>query len=807
MGFAPPNTMTQTDGRVDTELHVMTRLYEVGVACATIVEDPEKCLAALLDASAELRSAQRAIFHVLERRSQRLTTRALKAWTPQEGEARSAMLSDTGSGMLATLRAGERIVVSDMDRDAGILSDAVRAACREAGIAAAEWTPLIGGKGQLLGVIEIHFAAPRTPVARDLRISDLLARQAADYLERRQIEADIKASEERFRAFTNATSDVIYRMNSDWTQMHQLQGREFIVDTSEPTSNWLSRYIPDDECERVNAAIRKAVQTSSTFELEHRVFRVDGTEGWTHSRAIPILDANGHITEWFGAASDVTPRYLAREALQNSEARYRTLFESIDEGYCIIRMVFDDDGRPCDYIFEEVNQSFERQTGLIGAEGRSMRSLAPEHEAHWFEVYGHIAVTGESRRFELVATALHRWYDVYAYRIGDPAERRVAVLFHDISDRKRAQDALKEADHRKDEFLATLAHELRNPLAPIRTGLDILKLSDGSRPAMSKVLQMLERQVGQMVHLVDDLLEVSRISRGTIELRRERVDLGDVLHNAVETSRPQIEAAHQRLSIELPGGALLVNGDAMRLAQVVSNLLNNAAKYTDGGGQIELSARRDGDWAVVTVRDNGMGIPREMLSKIFDWFMQVERTHPRGQGGLGVGLTIVRTLVEMHGGTVSASSEGSGQGAEFNVRLPLAEATDHAAVGQKGAARQQRFASKILVVDDNRDAAQSLCMLLQMRGAHVKALHDGESALEALDDFQPDTVLLDVGMPGMDGYELARRIRARDDGTRFQLVAITGWAQEEDRQRSRAAGIDHHLVKPVDMAALDSLLK
>ncbi len=355
-----------------------------------------------------------------------------------------------------------------------------------------------------------------------------------------------------------------------------------------------------------------------------------------------------------------------------SEARYRTLFESIDQGYCIIRVLLDGAGRCYDYVFEEVNRSFEYQTGLSGAEGCSMRSLAPGHEEHWFEVYGRIAVTGEAQRFELAATALKRWYDVYAYRIGEPEELRVAILFHDISARKRAEMALNEADRHKNEFLATLAHELRNPLAPIRTGLDILKLSEGNPATTSSVVQMLERQVRHMVHLVDDLLEVSRISRGAIELRKQRIDLGAVLQSAVETSRPLIDAAHHQLRVEGPGLEIFVDGDPVRLSQVIANLLNNAAKYTDAGGRIELKAFCDGDSAVVTVRDDGIGIPEQMLPKIFDMFMQVDR-HQRGQGGLGVGLTLVRTLVEMHGGTVVARSEGLGRGAEFTIRLPLAD--------------------------------------------------------------------------------------------------------------------------------------
>jgi PAS domain S-box-containing protein len=791
----------------DHDLHVMTRLYEVGVTCARVESAVEDCLNAILGAAIELAKAKCGTISLVAGNSRQIVTSTSEGWSKDSLALWSNSMDSLPESLLAKLQAGERIILSDAREAAESCNEPIRDLCVATGIAAINLTPLIGRRGQLFGILTICFSTRYEPTARDLRISDLLARQATDYLERRHVEAEVQANEERFRAFVGATSDIVYRMSSDWTRVRHLQGRNILADTFEPTDDWLEKYIPADERERLAQAIRQAIESKSMFELEHRVLRQDGSVGLMYSRAIPFVEGNGRITEWFGAATDVTQQRQAEEAVRVSEARYRTLFESIDQGYCIIRILFDSAGHAYDYVFEEVNQSFECQTGLRGAEGTSMRSLAPEHEAHWFEVYGKIALTGESQRFELVAHALNRWYDVYAYRIGEPGERRVAILFQDISDRKRAEAALTEADRLKDEFLATLAHELRNPLAPMQTGIEIIKRSGDQPPVTANVMQMLERQVKHMAHLVDDLLEVSRISRGTIALSKQRIDLGAVLHSAVETSRPLIDAAGHRLVIELPGQPMFVNGDSVRLSQIVANLLNNAAKYTDSGGTIELTAYREGGSAVVVVRDNGIGIPHAMLSKVFEWFVQVDRAHRRAQGGLGVGLTLVRSLVEMHGGTVEARSEGPGQGSEFIVRLPLVGAGGSADTNHVRLSEHKPIVSRILIVDDNQDAAQSLCMLLQLYGAHVKALYDGASALAALDEFQPDVILLDLGMPGMSGYELAQKIRARADGHRYTLIAITGWTQDEDRLRSSEAGIDRHLVKPVDMTALEQLLK
>ena len=373
-----------------------------------------------------------------------------------------------------------------------------------------------------------------------------------------------------------------------------------------------------------------------------------------------------------------------------------------------------------------------------------------------------------------------------------------------LAEREAAAEALKEADRRKDEFIATLAHELRNPLAPLRNALNILHMTEAGNPA-SQLHEMMERQVLHMVRLVDDLLEVSRITRDKIELRKTTLDIRRVVDAAVETSRPAIEAAGHCLAIETADEALFVEGDAVRLAQVFANLLNNAAKYTDEGGRIRIRVERQDDHVAVSVHDNGVGIAPAALARVFDMFMQGESARARGQGGLGIGLTLARRLVEMHGGEIAARSEGLGRGSEFIVRLPLHAPAQDAAPVEISASAPPNL-TRVLVVDDNRDAANSLGALLRMLGAEVDVVHDGESALQAFSSQHPQVVLLDLGMPGMDGYEVARRLRQRHDGRGVMLIALTGWGQEKDRLNSRAAGFDHHLIKPADLRALQSLL-
>jgi PAS domain S-box-containing protein len=376
----------------------------------------------------------------------------------------------------------------------------------------------------------------------------------------------------------------------------------------------------------------------------------------------------------------------------------------------------------------------------------------------------------------------------------------------DVGDRKRAEEALREADRKKDDFIALLAHELRNPLAPIRNGLQVLRLASGDVDAVAQARAMMERQLSHMVRLIDDLLDVSRISRNKMELRKERVLLADVVASAVETARPAIEAAGHELLISLPPRPVFLEADLTRLAQVFSNLLTNSAKYTEQGGSIRLSAERHEGEILVSVRDNGIGIPESALPHIFDMFSQVDRSRERSTGGLGIGLALVKGIVEMHGGTVTATSAGEGKGSEFSVCLPLTEARPGPANDGASDHVPHGPGRRVLVVDDNRDGAASMAMMLRLLGDDVRIAHDGLEAVDAFESFRPEVILMDIGMPRLNGLEAARRIREHSAGKSCTIIAVTGWGQDGDITLSREAGCNGHLVKPVTLADLEKLL-
>jgi two-component system CheB/CheR fusion protein len=430
---------------------------------------------------------------------------------------------------------------------------------------------------------------------------------------------------------------------------------------------------------------------------------------------------------------------------------------------------------------ESATRSAAREGTGLNAEFRIVR---PDGETRWLAMRGKV------------------------YRSQDGETLLMVGVNLDTTERRRTEEALRTADRRKDEFLATLAHELRNPLAPIRNAVEILKVEGSSVADLRWSQGVLDRQVQVMSRLLDDLLDVSRISRNRLDLRKERVELKAVLDAALETSRPVIEAAGHKLSLSLPAGPVHLDADPVRLAQVFANLLNNAAKYTEDGGQTWIEARRQGDTVTVSVRDSGIGMSDSMLPHIFEIFSQAETALVRSQGGLGIGLSLVKGIVELHGGTIEARSEGPGRGSEFIVRLPVAAPEAARARQRSDAAGEPAPLTgiRILVVDDNRDNAETLAMVLKVMGNEVSTAYDGQQALEVARAWRPHVVLLDIGMPKMNGYEACRRMRSEPWGEGMCLVALTGWGQEEDRRRTEEAGFDHHLVKPVDPAALLKLL-
>lgn len=877
-----------------------------------------------------------------------------------------------------------------------------------------------------------------------------------------------------------------------------------------PIAGYIGSIHPDDRAS-TETLIQQAILDHTQFEAHYRVRNADGEYRSVIARGRPEYDQAGNAVRLPGVVLDITRQLRTETQLRASDEKFRTLFETMDEGFCIVDVEFDENGRSIDYRHIEANPAFEKHTGLRDALGKSVRETFPALEDFWFQTYGQVAKTGEPTRFQHFAGPLEsRWFDVYASRVGGPGSNRVAILFNDITQRKiaeekisasearnsflvkladtlrplsdpiaiqaeasrvlgerlrasravyfevrgdkyvverdyasgvasvvgqhtiasfgpdqlatykagqtaveadvnafparpaeekaafagvqirsyigvplvkggvfaaglavhsncvqtwtpteiaitedtaertwaaveraraeaalraseerrrmaldsaelgawsvdpetmtlttddrfraifginsdrvsyeqavgvihpddqeRVRDAvadatrpddpepyaveyrvihqdgsihwvfakgranieeserklvsfdgtvtditarkeaeqererlvreLREQDRRKDEFLATLAHELRNPLAPIRNGLQVLRLGGATGEMADNARTMMERQLGQMVHLIDDLLDLSRISSGKIELRKARVELAKVIQQAVETSSPQIEASGHELTIDLPSGVIYVDADVTRLAQVFSNLLNNAAKYTERGGHVHLAVQRQDGEVIVSVKDNGLGIPAHMLPKVFEMFTQVDRHLERSQGGLGIGLSIVKRLVEMHGGSVSVESNGPGTGSEFKVLLPVV--LSMALTNEiRTETNQTLCVRKILVVDDNVDAAVSLAMMLKLMGNEAKTAHDGLEAIQVAAVYKPDLILLDIGMPRLNGHETAKRIREQPWGKDVILVALTGWGQEEDRLKSEQAGFDAHMVKPIEPAALETLL-
>lgn len=493
--------------------------------------------------------------------------------------------------------------------------------------------------------------------------------------EARRNEAALRESEERYRALVTATSDVVFRMAPDGTELRELHGRDFVADTDEPTASYLDKYIHPDDQPQVKAVIERAIRTRSTVMHEHRVLRLDGTLGWSQTRAVPVKDAGGEIIEWFGAGTDVT-------------------------------------------------------------------------------------------------------------------------------ERKRAEEEIRESGRRKDEFLAMLGHELRNPLAAIRNAAELLKLTAGDDRRERRTQRVLERQSWHMTRLIDGLLEVSRIARGKVELDCEPVDVRSIVECVVQDRVSELQSRGLELNVDLPAEPVWVWGDRVRLAQVLDNLLGNAAKFTEEGS-VTVTLRPENGSAVLAVRDTGVGIRAEMLEQLFDPFQQERQDMARTGGGLGLGLAVAKGLVELHGGSIRARSAGAGAGSEFEVCLPLSARRREAATGEESRAVEPR---EILIVEDNVDAADMLRDLLELSGHHVGVAENGRDALDTLHGAGVDVVLCDLGLPGMSGYELARAIRDDESLRDVRLVAVTGYGQPEDRRRSQEAGFDAHLTKPIDLRALETVL-
>jgi PAS domain S-box-containing protein len=616
-------------------------------------------------------------------------------------------------------------------------------------------------------------------------------------------------NDRRFQQWIDALAVAIYATDAEGRLTHfnqaavDFSGRVPQLGTDQWCVSWKlynadGSHLPHDQC-----PMAQCLKTGHTIRgVEAIAERPDGKRIWFEPYPSPLFDAAGNLIGGINMLVDITERKQAEE----SRARLAAIVESSDDAIV---------SKTLDGVITSWNHGAERLFGYSADEavGKHITLIIPaERHSEENEVLARLRRGETLDHFETERQAkdgrrMTISLTVSPIRARDGRVIGASKIARDITERKLAENAIQEADRRKNEFLATLAHELRNPLAPIRNSLHLLRLQDNT-PAAERVHDMLERQVNHLVRLVDDLLEISRITSGKIELRTEPVEVASVIRTALEISRPLIDASGHQLAIALPQEPITVEVDPMRLSQIVANLLNNAAKYTDPGGQIWLTATREAGAAVISVRDNGIGLAPDVLPRVFDMFTQVERDHKRTQGGLGIGLALVKRLAELHGGSVEAKSDGIGKGSEFRIHLPLArhrpEVACPVAVTAAGSGRPAR--RRVLIVDDNRDAAASLALLLKLLGSDAQTANDGPSALEAAEAYRPDLVLLDLGMPGMSGFEVARRLREQPELSAITLVALTGWGQEEDRRRTEAAGFDHHLVKPVDLAALSSLV-
>ena len=552
--------------------------------------------------------------------------------------------------------------------------------------------------------------------------------------------------------------------------------------------------------------VQRAARGAVVKDAELEIRLSDGSVRCILGNATPLLDARGQPHGAVAAFVDITERRQAEEALRESRERLALALEAAGAG----RWEFDLESRmaACDtdcYGLWGVRPGLDRLEDWLEV-------LHPEDREWVHGAWLDAAASGVELRLEFRVRHPQRgirWLMVLGRTVRDDGGYPVRMigLSLDISERKQAEEALREADRRKDEFLAILAHELRNPLAPIRNALEVIKLTESPDPVFQKARDMIERQVAHLVRLIEDLMDVGRITRGRLQLRREPLALAHVLDQVAESIRPQLELTGRTFALTLPPEPVYVNADRVRLTQVLLNLLDNACKYTGEGGAVHLTAERHADEVEIRVSDTGIGIPQEELGGVFQMFARVGAPAPHAQGGLGVGLALARGLVEMHGGRIEARSEGLGRGATLVVRLPLlSEPPPGVFQPDQGEPPPQAGPLRILVADDNRDVVESLSLLLELTGYRVQRAYDGLQAVEAVERYRPDLVLLDIGMPNLDGYEACRRIRQQPWGRNLPIVALTGWGQEEHLVRSKAAGFTNHLVKPVDHGDLLRLL-
>jgi PAS domain S-box-containing protein len=633
----------------------------------------------------------------------------------------------------------------------------------------------------------------------------------------------LRRSKEQYRSVVEDQADLICRFLADgsFTFVNAAFCRYVQRSAEELMGQKFWPFVPAQHRANTEAFLAAITPANPIASIEYQVAAPGGGARWMEWTDRGFFDEGGSLIEFQAVGHDITDRKRAEEVVKQSEEQVRHFVQHVPAAVAM----FDRDMR---YLIYSPRWLTDYKLGDQNLVGRSHYEVFPEIPERWKEVHrrclaGAVEVHDDDSFVRTNgSTELLRW-EVRPWRNARNDISGIIMFTEVITERKRAEEehrrlvaqarvaeVLREVDRRKDEFLAMLSHELRNPLAPIAMAIEIMRLREPADESMVWARDVIARQTAQLTRLVDDLLDVSRITLGKITLNRSALDLAPIVAQAVETAQPLLTARHHHLAIDVPAEPLPIWGDGARMTQIISNLLNNAARFTAEGGHIALAVRRQGARIVLSVKDDGVGIPPDMRERVFDMFTQIEWPAQRKQEGLGIGLALVKRLVEMHDGDIEARSEGPGCGSELVVRLPIAadartiaDAAIPVARDATGGSRPER----ILVVDDNVDAAEALSLLLRMQAHEVRVVYDGLAALAAARDMKPDVVLLDIGLPEMDGLEVAKSLRARDDGPRPLLVAMTGFGQAEDRARTAAAGFDHHLTKPVDPKVLVSLMQ
>ncbi len=722
-------------------------------------------------------------------------------YTHTDGPHRRINVGEFKIGRIASSR--QPHVTNDVPNDPNV-SDPEWAA-REGMVAFAGYPLLV--EDRVYGVVAL-FA--RRSVSEAM-LTDLapLADQIAQYVDRKRSEDNLRASEEFNRSLMDGSVDCVKVLDLDGRllQMNEPGLCSMEIDDFGPFcgASWVELWPTEAVGDIANAVAAARAGATSSFQAFCPTAK--GTPRWWDVTVSPVRGTqDGSVVRLLAVSRDITDRKRAEEQLREGEKRFRTLADNMSQ----FAWMADDQG----YIFW-YNRRWYEYTGttLEQMQGWGWRDVHhPDHIDGVVKRIQHSWDTGEPWEDTFPLRGVnggYRWFLSRAVPIrGDHGQ--VVCWFGtntDITEQRELEQALRESDLKKNEFLSILAHELRNPLAPIRNGLQLMKLETTDAEVADSIRSMMERQLGQMVRLIDDLMDLTRISQGKMDLQKARLPISTAVRNAVDTSRPLFEAANHTLTLDLPDEPIDVDADETRLSQVFANLLNNAAKYTEPGGLIRVAIQRAGSDVVVSVEDNGIGIPAAMLPQVFDIFTQVDRSLEKAQGGLGIGLSIVKRLVEMHGGSIVATSPGQGQGSCFVVRLPVSPAitaaTEKSIIDTKP---KPVVGRRILVVDDNVDGARSLAMMLKIMGNQTQTAHNGLEAIALAETFRPEVILMDIGMPKLNGYQACRHIREQPWGRNLIMVAQTGWGQDDDKRKSQNAGFNFHMVKPIDPTALTTML-